>query len=284
MRGVACKVLPLFIAVLFLSSCAVKIERRAAVPETDGEGRTVETSPRLTLSPFADGGDVSVPITTETGKTPELSEETATIDKKTGKITTPSTTVRPQKQTEDTIENRPEEDANEYEDEGEYVVFDPNTLERGKYADRQKFRDVPLPAFKQVYVFEMADYFGVPAELIFGVMCVETGYTETLSSKNGRYIGIMQISLINMDYLNRLFGTTDLQDFCQNVQAGAHFLAKVYKQYGGDIDKTLMCYHLGGGGAKKKWAQGIYTDGYCNRVKKEMTRIVSAGWLDSAPV
>ncbi|MBR5006774.1 MAG: transglycosylase SLT domain-containing protein, partial [Clostridia bacterium] len=80
------------------------------------------------------------------------------------------------------------------------------------------------------------------------------------------------------------FSTTDLQDFRQNVQAGAYFLARVYTKYGGDVDKVLMCYHLGEGGAKRKWAAGVYTDGYCNNVKKEMARIIAAGYLDEPPV
>jgi len=135
--------------------------------------------------------------------------------------------------------------------------------------------DVPLPMLKQIYVIETAQEFGIPPELIFGVMYVESRYTETAISKNGKYIGAMQIAKSNLKTLTKKFGITDLQDFQQNVTAGAYFLSYFYKKYDGDVDKVLMCYHCGEGGAQKSWRNGYYTDSYCSKVKKEMNRILA---------
>ena len=266
-----------------LGSCAAGTARRVILPDTLDAAENADTVTPLTESPFAFDPEEYTYSPTLPAESTEKPAETSKKPPETTKKDN-TTTTQPEVIDDEDVENRPEEDAEEYEEPAEYVEFDYNFVEIGKYSEERQFRDVPLPAFKQIYVYEMADEFGVPAELIFGVMKVETGYRETLKSKNGRYIGIMQISLINMDFLYKKFGTTDLQDFCQNVQAGAYFLSKAYKKYNGDVDRTLMCYHMGEGGAKRRWAAGVYTDGYCNNVKKEMARIIAAGYLDAAPV
>lgn len=133
--------------------------------------------------------------------------------------------------------------------------------------------DVPLTIEQQLFIIETAEKFGIPPELMFGVMHVETRYTVTAVSKNGKYIGMMQIAKSNLAMLNRKFGITDLHDFEQNVTAGAYFLSYFFKKYDGDINKTLMCYHCGEGGAKKCWRNGYFSDSYCRKVRKEMDRI-----------
>ena len=86
----------------------------------------------------------------------------------------------------------------------------------------------------------------------------------------------MQIAKSNLKTLNKKFGITDLTDYLQNVKAGAYFLSYYYKKYDGDINKTLMCYHCGGAGAKALWKKGKTEDDYCIKVKKEMARIIAA--------
>ncbi len=158
---------------------------------------------------------------------------------------------------------------------GDDDVFDPD-VEIGDNSEAFELYDVPLPAEKQYYVIQMAKEFDIPPELIFGVMYVETRYTETAISSNGKYIGMMQIAKSNLKMLNKKFGITDLTDYLQNVKAGAYFLSYFNEKYDGDIDKILMCYHRGEGGAKKKWAEGVMQDGYCRKVRKEIDRILAA--------
>ena len=169
-------------------------------------------------------------------------------------------------------EEKPSDDKEEPETDEETPEKD--ELEDAFVGAGYAMYDVPLPRLKQIYVIETAMEFGIPPELIFGVMHVESRYTETAISKNGKYIGAMQIAKSNLKTLTKKFGITDLQDFQQNVTAGAYFLSYFYKKYDGDIDKVLMCYHCGEGGAKKSWQNGYYTDSYCRKVKKEMDRIL----------
>lgn len=152
-------------------------------------------------------------------------------------------------------------------------MSDPDYLEQWANAEGFELYNVPLSAAKQSYAIEMAKEFGIPVELIFGVMYVETRYNENAVSSNGKYIGIMQIAQSNFKSLKSRFGITDLQDYIQNVKSGAYFLSYFYKKYNGDIDKTLMCYHCGEGGAQSVWANGTYTDNYCKKVKTEIERI-----------
>ncbi len=137
--------------------------------------------------------------------------------------------------------------------------------------------DVPLSQEKQEYVEKMAKEFGIPAELILGVMYTESRYKAEIVSKNGKYIGIMQIAKSNLKMLNSKFGITDLRDYKQNVKSGAYFLSYFYKKYDGDINKVLMCYHCGEGGAQRLWRNGKTVDGYCNKVAAEMNRIIESG-------
>ncbi len=137
--------------------------------------------------------------------------------------------------------------------------------------------DVPLTEEQQRYVWSIANEFGIDPIMIYGIMNAETRYKIGINSKNGKYIGIMQIAKSGLKNLKKRVGVTDLTDFEQNVRAGAYFISYYHKKYGCDINKILMCYHCGGGGANARWRNGITEDGYCRRVRAEMNRILTAG-------
>ncbi len=180
-------------------------------------------------------------------------------------------------ETDEPVDFVPETEAEtEASDDKTDARFDENWIEQGEEGSYTLY-DVPLPAFKQIYVIEKAKEYGIPAELIFGVMYTETRYTETAISSNGKYIGIMQIAKSNLASLTKKLGVTELQDFNQNVTAGAYFLSYFYRKYDGDINKVLMCYHCGEGGAHVRWNNGLVEDSYCRKVRKEITRILEAG-------
>lgn len=136
--------------------------------------------------------------------------------------------------------------------------------------------DVPLTDEQQRYVWSVACRYSIDPILMYGVMKVETRYQIGLNSKNGKYIGIMQIAKSNLDNLNKKCGITDLEVFEQNVEAGAYMLSYYYSKYNGDINKTLMCYHCGGGNARKQWDNGVTEDNYCINVREEIERIEEA--------
>lgn len=160
--------------------------------------------------------------------------------------------------------------------ESDIPAIDTDDKENEEISGTIELYDVPLPAAKQQYVFEMAEEFEIPPELIFGVMYVETRYKENINSANGKYLGIMQIAKSNLKTLNKKFGITDLTDYRQNVKSGAYFLSYFYKKYDGDINKVLMCYHCGEGGAHVQWRKGVTEDNYCRKVKGEIERILAA--------
>jgi len=190
----------------------------------------------------------------------------------TESITEPETDAPPQPVTDPVPEET--EDPTVTEDPS---FFDPEVTEGDPYAGAvYEFYDVPLPEFKQMYVIDTAKEFGIPPELIFGVMYAESRYDETVIHSSGKYIGIMQIAKSNLKMLTKKFGITDLEDFNQNVIAGAYFLSYFSEKYDGDIDKILMCYHCGEGGAKSLWKKGTTQDGYCRRVRGEMDRILES--------
>lgn len=161
------------------------------------------------------------------------------------------------------------------ETDGE-TYFDPEEIEIGENAGKLDFYDVPLSESKQAYAIHVAEEFEIPPELIFGVMYVESKYNENAISSNGKYIGMMQIAKSNLSTLTKKFGITDLQDYLQNVRAGAYFLSYFYKKYDGNIDKVLMCYHRGEGGASVQWRKGVTQDSYCRKVRAEINRIRAA--------
>jgi hypothetical protein len=181
-------------------------------------------------------------------------------------------TTRP-KETKPPVTSVPETEKPDTEDDPP-VTLPPNIV--GDPDAEYEFYDVPLPELKQIYVIETAKEFDIPVEWIFGVMYVESRYQEYAIHSSGKYIGIMQIAKSNLNMLNKKFGVTDLQDFQQNVTSGAYFLSYFNKKYDGDLDKILMCYHCGEGGAKKRWKNGILQDGYCTKVRKEIDRILSS--------
>lgn len=273
------------VIVLLVPSCAVNRIGHFGRPQVMDDNLPGDNEDDLTVSPFAEI------VTDPSGETKKSKDTTKPKETTSPGTTAPSTTSP--KETEPATTEKPTEPKVDYGDIGDFDIGDDDAVDdddtpytgeenfifvdADNYTGKIVVYDVPLPEMKQKYAEDMAAEFGIPVELLFGIMKVESNYDETVISKNGKYIGAMQIAKSNLNRLNKKFGTTDLQDFVQNVQAGAYFISYYYKKYNGDIDKTLMSYHRGEGGAQKKWAEGIYTDSYCTKVKNEMNRIIKAG-------
>lgn len=146
-------------------------------------------------------------------------------------------------------------------------------LQKTSNADLAAFACIPLKEEEKAAVLAVADEFGLPAALIFGVMYAESRYTADVISADGKNYGIMQINTVNFGWLGERFGFDNFLDFYQNMKSGAYLLSRYYEKYGQDIDKTLMCYRYGEGGAGRQWKNGVYTDGYCDIVREEMAKI-----------
>ena len=152
----------------------------------------------------------------------------------------------------------------------------PHVIEANEMEDTTAFALVPLENEQKALVLAVAEEFSVPAELIFGVMYAESRYTCNVISPDGENYGIMQINRVNFGWLSEKFGSEDFLDFYQNMKSGAYLLSQYHEKYGKSIDKTLMCYRFGEGGANRQWKKGVYTDTYCDLVRGEMARISRA--------
>lgn len=116
----------------------------------------------------------------------------------------------------------------------------------------------------QDYIYTLCQQNGVPYELIFGLMKVESGFNSNAVSSTNDY-GLCQINKINFGWLSEQYGITDFLDPYQNVLCGISILGSNIKNYG-TYEKALMAYNMGGGGASSYWEQGIYSTEYSRKV------------------
>ena len=116
----------------------------------------------------------------------------------------------------------------------------------------------------QDYIYTLCQQNGVPYELIFGLMRVESGFNPNAVSSTNDY-GLCQINEINFGWLSKQYGITDFLDPYQNVLCGISILGSNIKNYG-TYEKALMAYNMGGGGASSYWEQGIFSSGYSRKV------------------
>ena len=293
---------------VLLSSCAVSYAGGYRLPDA---GMTPD-SPAVTagdVAPtplayepsefvFTDGPETEDGKTSETAKTPETTTKAKDTTKApaTDKATEVTTFFSVEElDALDDLESYFAGFENAHDDDdstvNEVVAVDPDATDTVLQTlfSPTEFYSVPLSFSKQQVVMDIADQFGISPVMIFGVMYAETHYNaDNGISANGKYIGVMQIAKGHLTKLNARFGITDLQDFIQNVTAGAYYLSyytsfskryntKEFNNEGDLIDMALMCYHRGEGNALKLWRKGTLTDGYCTKVKNEMARIVKAG-------
>ena len=133
---------------------------------------------------------------------------------------------------------------------------------------------VPLSIEEQKLVEKIAARFNVHEELVYGVMWAESRYDRNAVGRNGRYLGIMQISKSNLSILKKYCGVTNLMNFEQNVTAGCYYLGHYADLYDHNMNIMLLYYHGGYKYANPMIAQGIFEDRYTREVFAEMNRIL----------
>ena len=99
--------------------------------------------------------------------------------------------------------------------------------------------------------------------LVIAIMKKESEFRSDAVSATNDY-GIMQINGWNHEWLEGALGITDWFDPQQNILAGVYMLA----QFNGyeDVHQILMSYNCGPSGAKKLWAEGVYSTAYSRSV------------------
>lgn len=123
--------------------------------------------------------------------------------------------------------------------------------------------DVPLSEELQNYTQDACEEYGVSYTLALAVMNQESRYQADAVSKTNDY-GIMQINRGNHKWLEDELGITDWFDPEQNILAGVYVLSQ-FSEYE-DPHQILMSYNCGPTGAKKLWADGIYSTAYSRAV------------------
>ncbi len=142
-----------------------------------------------------------------------------------------------------------------------------------KYANNSK--PLPLSYDIALYTIYKAQQSGVDPDLIFCIMWRESNFNpnEIGRNSNGTYdYGLMQINSSNFSFLSQKVGITsmnDLLDPYKNIDCGVYYISSYMRKYN-DINKALMCYNLGEGGAQKKWSQGIYYSSYSKSIIERM--------------
>lgn len=146
------------------------------------------------------------------------------------------------------------------------VITEPAEITEVEKAEQVEstYYDVPLSEDIQDYIFELSEEYGVPSEVIIGVIRVESNYKADAVGGVGE-LGYMQIHPMNFEYLSEELGVTDFTDPYQSILCGTYKLSKLYKKYD-TLTEILMCYNCGETGAKRLWDDGVTETEYTKKV------------------
>lgn len=149
-------------------------------------------------------------------------------------------------------------------------VIEPIDYQRGAAA----LYDIELSEELQQYTYTMCSYYGVEGlyETVLAIMWQESSFVPTKVSKTDDY-GLMQINKCNHEYLKENLGLVDMLDEFDNIEGGVYILSTLFEKYE-DIDKVLMAYNMGPGGAASAWRRGHYTSAYSLSVREKEQMIL----------
>lgn len=133
---------------------------------------------------------------------------------------------------------------------------------------KKVYYDCPLDTELQDYIRELCDENNVSMPLVLAMIECESSFQADAISESNDY-GLMQINEGNHDWLSKEYGITDFLDPYQNVLGGITIISQHYERFQ-DVDKALMAYNMGAGGAKGLWDKGIYETSYSRNIKAAM--------------
>ncbi len=95
--------------------------------------------------------------------------------------------------------------------------------------------------------------YNVSQETLHKIVMRESGYDGSAVSTDGAHFGCMQIS---QDIANE-YGCSDVFDYEQNIDAGAHYYSDLLQQAGGDERTALAMYNGGPGSPNYSYADNV---------------------------
>lgn len=123
-----------------------------------------------------------------------------------------------------------------------------------------KLLNIPLDEDLQQFIYYLCSQYNVDYALVIALIEQESGF-DIDAIGDGINYGLMQIHVINHEWLSNKLGITDYLDPYQNVQAGIYMLADLLGKYD-NIEQVLMAYNSGETGAKRLWDNGVVTTNY----------------------
>ena len=139
------------------------------------------------------------------------------------------------------------------------------------------FYNISLSEELEDYTLEVCKEFEFEKpEIIFALMEKESSFNTEAISFTSDY-GLMQISPINLGWLNTQLGTTDLMDPRQNIRAGVFMLDQLMDKYQ-NSHMALMAYNLGEHGALEYWNAGIFQSEYSQQILSSAKEIQELSW------
>ena len=132
------------------------------------------------------------------------------------------------------------------------------------------YYDCPLSHDLQDYIRQLCETENVPMGLVIAMIDKESTFRASVVSTTDDY-GLMQINVINHEWLSEQYGITDFLDPYQNVFCGIKILSGHLENYDGDLSRALMAYNMGAGGARRLWNQGIYSTSYTTYILNAMS-------------
>ena len=125
--------------------------------------------------------------------------------------------------------------------------------------------DISVPKDIQDYMFELCKEYDIPGALIVAMMERESRFNPDAVSRTNDY-GYMQINKGNFEWLKNTLGISNLLDPKENILCGVYIISSHLKKNNNNINKALMCYNCGAGGAARLWRQGTYSTAYSRSI------------------
>lgn len=123
-------------------------------------------------------------------------------------------------------------------------------------------RIAPLDPELQKTMYICCEKYGVPLALALAVAEKESEFNPDAVSKTSDF-GLMQINTCNFEYL--LEKGIDPCTYEGNIEAGVLLLGENLELYG-DEGLAVMAYNCGRAGARRLWADGVYSTSYSRDV------------------